>query len=107
MQLQRITYLLPVWMHSVEGLCGNGPQENNIGHRIIELFELEGNLKGHLVQLHSRTGPPTDQVAQNPIQPDLRVSRDGAFTKIVVTSLLSDRGTCYPITTLHENSFSI
>ena len=42
-------------------------------HRIINLFELEGTFKGHLVQfLYSEQGhPPLDQGAQNLVQPDL------------------------------------
>ena len=42
-------------------------------HRIIELFEFEGTLKGHLVQLPctEQGHLQLDQVAQSPIQPDL------------------------------------
>ena len=41
--------------------------------RIIELFEMEGILKGHLVQppCNEQGHPQVDQVAQSPIQPDL------------------------------------
>ena len=43
------------------------------GHRSIEWFGLEGTIKGHLLQLpcHEQGHLPLDQVAQNPIQPDL------------------------------------
>ena len=42
-------------------------------HRIMELFELEGTFKDHLVHLpRSEQGKPQlDQGAQSPIQPDL------------------------------------
>jgi len=41
-------------------------------HRIIEWFELEGTLKGHLVQLpcNEQEHLKLHQGAQNPIQPD-------------------------------------
>jgi len=38
---------------------------------IIESFELEGSLKGHLVQLPCRGCIQPDQSAQNPVQPDI------------------------------------
>ena len=42
-------------------------------HRIIESFELEGTVKGHLVQLlcHEQGHLQLNQSAQSPIQPDL------------------------------------
>ena len=44
-----------------------------IFHRFIEMFELEGTFKGHLVQLpcSDQGHLQLDQVAQSPIQPDL------------------------------------
>jgi len=52
--------------------------------RIIESFELEGTLKGHLVQLSSNEQgyPQLDHIAQSPIQPDLpSVSKVGVSTE--------------------------
>jgi len=51
-------------------------------HRIIESFELEGTLKGHLVQLfHSeRRHPQLHQVLRVPSSLSLGVSRDRATT---------------------------
>jgi len=48
-------------------------QVKNCNHRITESFELEGALKGHLVQLsYNECGHlQLYQVAQSPIQPDL------------------------------------
>ena len=42
-------------------------------HRITELFELEGTLKNHLVQLccNEQGHVQLDQVAKSPIQPDI------------------------------------
>ena len=55
----------------------------NLSIRMIE-SELEGTLKGHLVQLPCNKQGQIQiyQVAQSPLQPDgvLNVSRDGAFT---------------------------
>ena len=41
-----------------------------IVHRIVESFELEGTIKGHLVQLPCNEH--LDQVAQSLVQPDLQ-----------------------------------
>ena len=40
--------------------------------RIIESFQLEGNIKGHLVQLPCNEHIQLSQVAQSPIQPKNR-----------------------------------
>jgi len=47
-------------------------------HRIIELFELEGTLRGHLVQLCAMNRDTNSSIrCSEPIQPDLGLSRDG------------------------------
>ena len=55
--------------------------EGNNNHRIIELFEMEGTLKGQLVQLsYSEQGHlQLHQVVQSPIQPDLEFLQGGAI----------------------------
>jgi len=51
----------------------NADRAQNRHHRIIESFELEGALKGHLVQLfcNEQGHLHLDQVAQSPAHPDL------------------------------------
>ena len=41
-------------------------------HRTIASFELDGTLKGHLVQLNEQGLQQIDQVAQSPVQPDFK-----------------------------------
>ena len=45
---------------------------NNVNHRTIELFELEGTFKRHLVQLPCNEHGHLDQSAESLVQPNLK-----------------------------------
>jgi len=47
---------------------------------LLELFELEGTLKGHLVQLPCNEQGQLDQAAQSPIQPELECPQEHPLT---------------------------
>lgn len=53
-------------------------------HRIIDVFQLEGTFKGHLVQVscNEQGHPHVDQVAQSLVQPDLECGCHGLLPDI-------------------------
>lgn len=69
-------------------------------HRVIELFELEGALKGHLVQCNEQEHLLLNQVLRAPSTLTLIVSKDKASTKT-----MDNLSQCF--TTLTVKDFSL
>jgi len=67
-------------------------------HRTIELFELEGTFKGHLVQLpcNEQGTPPAPPGAQSPVQPHLECLQEQGTLHLSGQCKL--RGTCMILT---------